>query len=323
MRSTGNRYALRALLLAIVFVWGSRISAQAPLPYGEQPPPPSPPPAAQPKSGRPPLYPPAELDRIVSPVALYPDPLLAQLLGAATFPTEIPPAAQWADEHHYLTGDALAQAIAADHLPWDPIVQALLPFPSVLEMMASDMPWTEEIGNAFLPQRQDLMDAVQRMRAQASHDGYLRSNAQIVVTDGSYVSIRGKVVTDGSDIEILPADPNVIVVPSYNPAVVFAAPPRGGVVTGAIRLGFSVRLGAPFAPWGWSNTRFDWGGNVVFINGVPWGRMRINATTYQHPYALPHYTAPRPPDAHRLVPRSARERDLARTGRAVPEEHRR
>ena len=80
------------------------------------------------------------------PIALYPDPLLAQVLAAATFPQDVPDAARWADEHHYLTGKALTDAIAADRLPWDPSVQALLPFPSVLEMLASDMPWIHDAG---------------------------------------------------------------------------------------------------------------------------------------------------------------------------------
>src|SRR5580693_10365545 len=110
----------------------------------------------------PPSFPPAQLDQLVQRVALYPDPLLAQVLSAATFPDQIGDAAKWADQHHYLTGDALAQAITGDQLPWDPSVQALLPFPSVLDMMASDMNWTSQLGNAFLAQHQEVMDAVQR-----------------------------------------------------------------------------------------------------------------------------------------------------------------
>src|SRR5580658_9537326 len=82
----------------------------------------------------PPSFPPPQLDQLVARVALYPDPLLAQVLAAATYPNDIPPAAQWADQHHYLTGQALADAIQGDQLPWDPSVQALLPFPSVLDM---------------------------------------------------------------------------------------------------------------------------------------------------------------------------------------------
>src|ERR1700720_2310298 len=96
----------------------------------------------------PPSYPPGELDRLVQRVALYPDPLLAQVLSASTFADEIPDAAKWADQHHYLTGDALARAITEDQLPWDPSVQALLPFPSVVEQMARDINWTTQLGNA-------------------------------------------------------------------------------------------------------------------------------------------------------------------------------
>src|SRR5580692_2216092 len=105
----------------------------------------------------PPAYPPSELEQLVSRIALYPDPLLAQVLAAATFPDQIPEAARWADEHHYLTGEQLTEAIAADRLTWDPSVQALLPFPSVLDMMASAMPWTQELGEAFLAQREGVM----------------------------------------------------------------------------------------------------------------------------------------------------------------------
>jgi hypothetical protein len=96
-----------------------------------QAPPPVYPPQGYPPQGHappPPVYPPQELDRLVQRVALYPDPLLAQIFAAATFPDQVPDAAQWADQHHYLTGDALARAISDDHLPWDPSVQALLHF---------------------------------------------------------------------------------------------------------------------------------------------------------------------------------------------------
>ena len=89
------------------------------------------------------------------------------------FPTRYRDAAHWADEHHYLTGQALADSIQADQLPWDPSVQALLPFPSVLAMRSSDMNWTTDLGNAFLAQQQDVMDAVQRERRKARDFGYL------------------------------------------------------------------------------------------------------------------------------------------------------
>jgi hypothetical protein len=130
-------------------------------------------PPGQPSSEPAPSFSPDQIDKLVSRIALYPDPLLAQVLAAATFSDEIPDAAKWADEHHYLRGDDLAKAITNDQLPWDPSVQALLPFPNVLETMASDMDWTVNLGNAFLAQRQDVMDAVQRMRQKAKDFGYL------------------------------------------------------------------------------------------------------------------------------------------------------
>src|SRR6202011_5200964 len=118
-----------------------------------------------------PTFTPEQLDNIVSRIALYPDPLLAQVLTASTFPDQIPEAAEWADEHHYLTGSELAEAIEADPLSWDPSVLALLPFPSVLDMMASDMAWTTDLGNAVLQQRAEVIDAIQRMRRKAMEYG--------------------------------------------------------------------------------------------------------------------------------------------------------
>ena len=111
----------------------------------------------------PPMLPPAQLDQLVSRIALYPDPLVAQILAAASYSDQIQPAAQWADQHHYLAGQQLANAITGDQLPWDPSVQALLPFPQVLELMARDMGWTQKLGDAVLAQRGDVMDAVQRI----------------------------------------------------------------------------------------------------------------------------------------------------------------
>jgi hypothetical protein len=258
----------------------------------------------------PPSYPPQELERLVSPIALYPDPLLAQILTASTFPNDIPAAAQWADEHHYLTGDALAQAITADQVPWDPSVQALLPFPSVLDMMASDMGWTQELGDAVLAQRPDVMDAVQRMRREAADFGYLRSNPSIVVGMGPYITI-------------MPANPAFIVVPSYNPAVVFVRPRPGFAVGAAIRFGFGISIGVAFRPWGWGLTRFNWGGHAVIVNNVPWGRTWANRATYVHPYTVRRFapSAPRPPERHEVVKRSPSEREDARAGHAVKEEH--
>ena len=289
-----------------------------PLPQQAPPPEQAPPPAPSaqqplPQQPLPPAYTPGQLDQMVSPIALYPDPLLAQIFAAATYPDQIPDAARWADQHHYLSGQPLADAIQADQLPWDPSVQALLPFPTVLQMMASDMPWTSAIGNAFLAQQQDVMDAVQRERRKAYQYGYLRTNPQIVVSAGPYIAIA-------------PVNPAFVVVPYYDPAVVFLAPRPGFVVGGAIRFGFGVSFGVAFRPWGWGvvgYNRFDWGEHRVFVNAAPWGRTWVNRTVYVHPYPAVRRFAPaqRVADAHELHGQSEHERQAAREGRPRQEEH--
>lgn len=270
----------------------------------------------------PPYFPPQELDRVVSRIALYPDPLLAQVLSAATFSDQIPGAATWADQHHYLTGPALAAAIQADQLPYDPSVQSLLPFPNVLDMMASDPAWTRELGDAFLASQPAVMDAVQRMRQQAYNYGYLRTGPQVVVTPGPYITIA-------------PVNPGFIVVPYYNPAVVFYPPRPGIVVTAAIGFRFGVAIGTAFAPWGWGVgvSRFNWGAHTVFINNAVWGRTWVNRASYVHPFpgvrryaAAPAYRpgvgpAARAPESHELRPRSTQERKAWQNGRAREEDH--
>ena len=258
----------------------------------------------------PPSFAPDQLDQLVSRIALYPDPLLAQILAAATYPDQISDAARWADQHHYLTGQALADAIQADQLPWDPSVQALLPFPSVLDMMASDMNWTTDLGNAFLAQQQDVMDAVQRERRKARDYGYLRTNGQIIVGGGPYITIA-------------PVNPAFIVVPYYDPRIVFFAPRPGFVVGGAIRFGFGVTIGGFFRPWGWGFGRFDWDRHAVIINNQPWRRTWVDRRAYLHPYPGVRRYAPaeRTPERHELHERSERERAAPREGRRGVEEH--
>ena len=307
MRNCSGKTLAFLVVVTIAGCWIAPVLAQAPLPVPQQPPQGAPLPGSAPL---PAAYPPAELDRVVSPIALYPDPLLAQVLTAATYYNDIPDAARWADQHHYLTGPALTAALAADQVPWDPSIQALVPFPSILDMMASDMPWTQEIGNAFLAQNNDVMDAVQRMRQSAVQYGYLRSGPQVIVRTGPY-------------IEILPANPDFIVVPYYDPLIVFAPPRRGFFVGGAVRFGFGVTLGAAYAPWGWRTNRFAWNEHTVIINNAPWRRTWGNRSTYVHPYAVPRYTGPRPGEGHRVEERSRGEREAARSGGKYREEHHR
>jgi hypothetical protein len=258
----------------------------------------------------PPSFPPQRLDSLVSRVALYPDPLLAQVLAAATYSDQIPDAARWADEHHYLTGDALARDIREDQLPWDPSVQALLPFPSVLGMMASDMNWTRDLGDAFLTQNADVMDAVQRMRRQARDFGYLRSNGQIIVSGGPY-------------IEIAPVNPGLIYVPYYDPLVVFARPRPGFVVARGITFGFGISIGPAFRPWGWGGNRIVWGSHAVFVNNAEWHRNWVNRNSYFHPYEIRRAgPLPRIEEHHEVRQRTERERAADRNRRRL-EDHRR
>jgi hypothetical protein len=259
-----------------------------------------------------PNFRPEELERLVSRIALYPDPLLAQVLAGATYADQIPDAARWADQHHYLTGQALANAIMGDQLPWDPSVQALLPFPSVVDMMASDINWTRQLGDAFLAQQQDVMDAVQRQRQLAQRYGYLRSSGQIVVGGGPYITI-------------MPVNPAYIVVPYYDPGVVFFAPRPGFVIGGAIRFGFGVSIGGFFRPWGWGYNRFDWGARNVIINNNVWNHTYVNRNTYVHPYEGVRRYEPehRVEERHELHERDDRERQAPQRGERAPrEDHR-
>jgi len=223
-----------------------------------------------------PYFAPPQLDRMVSRIALYPDPLLAQTLAAATFPDQIPDASYWADEHHDMTGNELADSIQGDQLPWDPSVQALLPFPSVLHMMATDMSWTTDLGNAFLGQQQEVMYAVQRMRQRARDYGYLRTGPQIIVGGGPYITI-------------MPARVDYVVVPTYDPVVVYERPRVGFFVGGAIGFRFGVSLGVAYRPWGWGYNRIAWDRRVVFINNAPWQRTWVNRYEYHHPYTVRYY----------------------------------
>jgi hypothetical protein len=252
-------------LAAVVCLSALHLSAQAP-------PPPNYPP---PNYGQPPTFEPQELDELVAPYALYPDPLLAQVLTASTFSCQIPDADGWARAHAYLTGDALARAISDDNLPWDPSVIALLPTPSVLDTLAGDMARTQELGNAVLADRGAVMDAVQDQRQKAYNYGYLRANQyERVVTAGP------------GDIEILPVNPQTIYVPYYDPNIVYFRPRPGFYVGGAISFGPSIFVGS-FVPWGWGGVSFGWRNHTIIVNNRPWERTWVNRDRYVHPYAIP------------------------------------
>jgi len=232
--------------------------------------------AAQQAEPQPAKLDPAALDDVVARIALYPDPLLAQVMAAATFAEQIPAATQWASQHKNLKGDALTQAMDTANLGFDPSVQALLAFPSVLDQMNKDQAWTQTLGDATLVQRGDVMDAVQRMRKRAYDTGNLKTTQQITVVQSS-----------PQVIEIQPPSPTVIYVPVYNPQVVYVAPPPpppGAVVTAAV-IGFAVGVALSNSYcnsyWGYHGG-FGWSSHTVVVYNGAWGRTWVNHNTYVH-----------------------------------------
>jgi hypothetical protein len=207
-----------------------------------------------------------QLDSLVAPIALYPDPLLAQMLAASTYPLEIIQLQQWLQANPTLKDKALVDAVEKQN--WDPSVQAMAPLPDALKQLSQNITWTTDLGNAFLAQQSDVMDAVQRMRMKAQGAGNLKTSEQ--------QKVETQVVENKSVIVIEQANPQVVYVPSYNPTVVYgppiypyppiAYPPVGAYVAGAaIGFGVGIAMGAAWGGgWGY---HAGWGGNnTININ---------------------------------------------------------
>jgi hypothetical protein len=198
---------------------------------------------------------PEQLQRVVAPIALYPDSLVAQVLAASTFPEQVVEANRWVQANPDLKGEALGQAV--DKQPWDPSVKALAAFPSVLGNMDKNLSWTSSLGDAYYNQQQDVMDAIQVMRQKAEQAGNLKSTPQQVVT------------TEGSSISVAPASPEIVYVPAYDPWVVYGPSidpwpywyPYPGIWYDGPYLSFGVGFGIGWwggFGWGWGNWGFDW-----------------------------------------------------------------
>jgi len=208
-----------------------------------------------------------QLDSLVAPIALYPDPLLSQTLVASTYPLEVIQLQQWLAQHKDLKDKALADAVAKQD--WDPSIQSLAALPDVVKLLAENIKWTTDLGNAFLAQQSDVMDAVQRMRKKAKDAGNLKSSEQ--------VKVETKTVESTQVIVVEQANPQVVYVPSYNPTVVYGAPvyayppiaypPPGYYAAGmAISFGVGVAMGAMWSGgWGY-NCGWHGGNNNVTIN---------------------------------------------------------
>ena len=212
-----------------------------------------------------PKIPTDQLDSLVAPIALYPDPLLAQTLAASTYPLEVIQLQQWMDRNKNLKDKALADAVAKQ--PWDPSVQALAATPDVVQRLAGNVQWTTDLGNAFLSQQSDVMDAVQRMRGKAESKGTLKTSAQ--------QTVQSKTVEGGKQVIVVePAQPDVVYVPSYDPEVVYGAAPAAYPYYPYTYPGYYPGMGlawgaAGFALGAWAGGNWgdcDWGHGDVNIN---------------------------------------------------------
>jgi Protein of unknown function (DUF3300) len=224
----------------------------------------APPPATGPDQRQYTPLPPEQLDKLVAPIALYPDALVAQILAASEYPTQIVVADRMARENPGLKGRDLAEEV--DRQDWDPSVKSLVEFPTVLANLDRDLSWTSELGEAYQNQPDDVMQAIQSMRHKAYNAGNLRSTPQ------------ERVYEQGPNVDIQPVDPNVVYVPTYNPAYVYGYPvnlwpgfyPWWGVGGPYISFGFGFPIW-PFFGWGWHGWGIGWGFHGgIFFGGHPY-----------------------------------------------------
>ncbi|MBS2035326.1 DUF3300 domain-containing protein [bacterium] len=221
---------------------------------------PTPAPGPAPTAAQPAKYTSSELDLLFKPVALYPDPLLAQMLPAASYPAQIEAA------NTFLKANPKGEV---DQQPWDASVKALAHYPEVVEQMAQDLAWTEALGQAAATQMSDVNSSIQRLRSQAYAAGNLQSNEQqTVTTDSNYVTIQ-------------PASPQILYVPVYNPYLVYAPRPSGWS-------GSLISFGLGYACGSWLTYGYDWYGNSFFrypygcYYGSYWGNPGYRSVSYVH-----------------------------------------
>lgn len=196
---------------------------------------------------------PSELDTLVSTIALYPDPLLVHVLAASTYGDQISGANDWAQAHKNQSGEELAREMERAELPYDPSVQALIPFPTVLATMAKYRTWSDQLGDAVSVQKDDVMDAIQRLRNAAYDHGQLKTDEQVRVEKGTSIIIE-------------PIRTEYVYVPVYNPRVVFyvyADYP-------SIRYHHHAWLGPWYGEWGWGSCWFEWDNHFMFVRDYRW-----------------------------------------------------
>ena len=230
-------------------------------------------PAVQPAQANP-----EQLQQLVAPIALYPDELVAEVLAASTYPTEVVQANRWLQQNSTLKDQQLATEV--DKQPWDASVKALTEFPSVLANMDKNLSWTSSLGDAYYNHPQEVMDAVQVMRKRAENAGTLKTTQQQTVT------------TQGQTIVIEPTNPQVVYVPTYDPWVVYGAPLAvypGYVdffVGPYVSFGFGYPIGFFPYPWGWGFWGFNWGGGFVVFNHARF--ISHSHTFFDHGHGFAH-----------------------------------
>jgi Protein of unknown function (DUF3300) len=240
------------------------------VPEGEYPPPPPPQPPpypAPPAASQPaPAQDYREVDALMAPIALYPDPLIAIMLPASTLPSEIAAASSYLVQYGDMT--------RIDSQPWDPSVRALAHYPTVIAWMAQNIAWTEAVGSEFASSPAEAMDSIQRLRARAWAAGTLSSTPQ------------QEVFSDDGAIDILPAQPDELFVPAYDPDVVYPDEPYYGYG------GPFMYFGSPFPAGIWLDYAFDWHRHRV------WSGFR--GRWHDHGgWRAPHFDGDQPPEGAR------------------------
>ena len=268
MKRTPAFFPITAVLCSLVLLVPGNVAL-----WGQPAPQPAPPPGQ--------VLAPDQLDGLVAPIALYPDPILSQILVASTYPLELVQAWQWLQRNPGLTGPALTEA--AQQQNWDPSIQALVVFPDLVKRLNQDITWTTNLGNAFLAQQPEVMDAVQQMRLRAEQAGKLSSTRQQRVTT---TNDCGQPI-----INIEPGDPNMMYLPYYDPDSIWGPPlyyPYANwfyppfVGGGYFGFGLGINMGLYFGGgwggwggWGWSP---GWGNRGVMVNNNFIHRNNFNAS---------------------------------------------
>jgi uncharacterized membrane protein YgcG len=262
----GNKLLASVALFAMVFGLSTAHLWALPYMQDQQPPEQSPPPPTQPDQPQPSQLTDVQLQQLVAPIALYPDALVAQILAASAYPTQIVEAERFLQENPDLKGKDLGDAV--DKQDWDPSVKALTQFPTVLANMDKNLNWTSELGDANFNQQPEVQKSIQYMRRKAKDAGHLDSTQQQTVT------------AQGDDIDIAPADPDVVYVPVYDPGLIYGYPvglwpgfyPWWGVGGPYISWGVGFGIGPFFGfGWGWPNWGYHWGyGGGLWYGGHPY-----------------------------------------------------